>query len=88
MYGHKNREKNHAGFSVHQNQNPTDNHQNIYTKSIVEKITRNIDLLMKRIFGVIGIDAEEKYQDNQSEKKVIVFVVFEASVCWFHRIKI
>lgn len=88
VYGHENREKYHAGFSVQQNQNPTDDHQKIHTKSVVEKITRNIDLLMKRIFCVIGIDAEEKHQDDQSEKKVVVFVAFEAFVCWFHRIKI
>ena len=37
MHSHQNREQNNAQLSEKQNQKPTDNHQRIHTKSVIEK---------------------------------------------------
>lgn len=81
MYCYKNGEENNTCFSVKQYQNPTDNDQRIDSECVVEKIAWNIDLLMQRILYPVCIDAEEKHQNDKSEKKVIIFVVCETSVC-------
>lgn len=58
MYRYKYRKQNNAYFTEKHYQNPADYHQNINTECVIEKIARNIDLLMQRIFYVICIDTE------------------------------